>query len=406
MDLSTLEAHVHGVRFDIHQPDNPTLRLGDDGPLVEWHIHNRRTLAKILRRPQRELGRLYVKGEWDIDTRHLATLVQALIPTTTPSSFLYKHPCLRRLRARLPHPGRNESPPHWQDVNLWLSRICLGDELFQGCAEYSEAGISMEQAQRIHCRHLIERLQLESGQHLLDLNAGWGTRALYLAEHSDVRVTALVSTHEQLEYAYKRARLSGLDGMVNFQLGGFYLRRGRFDRILASGFLDRYPEPAYYVLFEQLEALLHEDGLAWLQLTGRSGDTGLSNHWHQRQLPGRRSPPLLSDLSRALEHTQLRTLLMEDQSEYRLRDLRNQAQRYHRKRAAISRRVGEQRTRHWEFLLACQISALRWGQLREYELMLGNTRCRWPPAAADNRLSDTALPVDIARRIPGLARDI
>lgn len=406
MDLSTLETRIHGIRLDIHQPDSPVLHLGHDGPVVDWHIHSRRTLPKILKSPQRELGRCYVKGEWDIDTRQLVTLVQAVIPKAIPSRFAQKSATLRRWRAHLPHPRRDPPQPRWRDFNPWLSQICLGDENFQGCAEYSEAGVSMEQAQRIRCRHLISQLQLHTGQHLLDLNAGWGTLPLYLAEHSGVRVTALVATREQLHHAHNEARYRGLDGSVHFRLGSFYQCRGRFDRILASGFLERHPEPAYRVLFERLETLLHEDGLAWFQVTGRRTDVGLSHRWHQQQLPGPHSLPLLSDLSRALEQTQLRTLLMEDQSTYRLQDLRNQAQRYRRKRAAVSQRFGETRTRHWEFLLASEITALQWGQLRQYELMLGNARCQWPAVVADKRPDEQALPIEIARRIPGLARDI
>ena len=406
MDLSTLEAHVRGVRFDIHQPDSEVLQLGHDGPVVDWHIHTCGTLPKILKHPQRELGRCYVNGEWDIDTRQLPTLIQALIPKSTPPPLLYRRAALRHLRARLPHPHHKPPQPHWQDFNLWLSRICLGDEIFLGCAEYSEAGVSMEQAQRLRCRHLVSQLQLQSGQHLLDLNAGWGTLPLYLARHGGVRVTALVSTREQLHHAHREARHRGLDGAVHFRLGNVYQCRGRFDRILASGFLERHPEPAHGVLFGQLETLLHEDGLAWLQVAGRSHDAGLSNHWHQQQLPGRHSLPLLSALTRGLERTRLRTLLVEDQSDYRLQDLGNQAQRYRRNRVSISRRFGEARTRHWEFLLASQITALQWEQLRQYELVLGNARCRWPAVASAGYHGEAALPRDIARRIPGMARDL
>jgi cyclopropane-fatty-acyl-phospholipid synthase len=313
---------------------------------------------------------------------------------------------LQRLRAGLPRVHRAPPQPHWQDSSLWLSRICLGDELFAACPHYGEPGISLEQAQRTRYRNLVTHLRLGRGQHLLDLSAGWGTLPLYLAEHAGLRVTALVSSREQLQFAHGEARRRGLDGSVHFRLGGFYQCRGRFDRILAGDFLERYPESTYGVLFERLEALLADDGIICLEVMGRSRNTGLSNQWHQQQLPGRHSQPLPSDLNRAVEHTRLRTLLLQDLSDYRLQGLLAQAWRYHGKRAAISHRFGETRTRHWEFLLASQMTALQWGQLRHYELVLGNARCRWP-ADASNRLSGEArLPMDIAQRIPGLARDI
>jgi len=406
MDLRTLEEQLLGVRFDIHQADGQVLRLGHDGPVVNWHIHSGATLRRILKQPQCTLGSSYVRGDWDIDTRHLSTLIQALIPANTSPGFLHRRPFLRRLRTHLPHVRQKATQPRWRDFSLWLSRTCLGDEIFQGCSHYSEPGMSLEEAQRVRARHLIARLQLGPDLHLLDLDAGWGALPLHLAEHAGVRVTALVSNREQLRFAHGEARRRGLDGSVHFRLGGFYQCRGRFDRILGSGFLEHHPEPAYRVLFKRLETLLQDDGMIWLQVRGRSGETPLSNRWHQQQLPTRHSLPLLSDINSAVEQTALRALLTEDLSGHLLRDLESQAQRYHGRRAAISQRFGETWTRQWEFLLASEIAALRWGQLRQYELLLGNSCCRWPASDPDGSDDGARLPLDIARKIPGLARDV
>jgi cyclopropane-fatty-acyl-phospholipid synthase len=404
MDLSTLEEQLQGLRFNIHQPDGRVLRVGHEGTVVDWHIHSDRVLQNILDCPQRNLGHSYVKGGWAVDTLHLSTLIEALIPRAAPAGLLRHGARLRRLRARLRLLRAAAAKPRWQDSSLWLSRLCLGEELFEGCPHFSEPGISLEQAQRTRCRNLMARLRLRRGQHLLDLNAGWGAVPLYLAQHTGSRVTALVSSRDQLQFAYGEARRRGLDGRVHFRLGSFLHCRGRFDRIIAGDFLERHPEPAFNGLFERLEALLEDDGMIWLEATGRSCDASLSNQWHEQNLPARHSQPLLSALNRAVEHTRLRTLLLQDLSDYRLLGLQAQARRFHGNRAAISQHFGETQTRYWEFLLASQMTALRWGQLRQYELVLGNARCRWPADTNDGLKSEARLPVDIARRIPGLAR--
>jgi cyclopropane-fatty-acyl-phospholipid synthase len=299
-----------------------------------------------------------------------------------------------------------DKQPHWQDISARVSRICLGEELLQGCALFSEPGMTMEQARRTHCRRLTSRLQLEPAQHLLDLNAGWGATALFLARTADIRVTAFVQTREQLLFAKNETRRCGLDGQVHFRLGSFHQCRGHFDRILATGFLERYPEPTYPVLFKRFEELLEDDGFAWIQVTGRSKDIAISNRWYQSQLPAGYSLPLISDMTSALESTRLRTLLLEERTTHWLQDLEGQAQRFYRHRAAISQRFGEQRTRHWEFELASQATAIRWGQLRRYELLLGNTRCIWPTYDPGLGSSAEDLPSELIDSIPGLARDI
>ncbi len=405
MGLNTIEERVENIRLQIHQPNGVIHRIGHSGPIIDWHLHSLRALRAILKHPELNLGRSYVRGEWDVDTRRLPDLLRALISKRVRARWLHNRPCLRQLRARLRQTRGVDAPPHWQDISPWLSRACLGEELLQGYALFSEPGMSPEQARRTHCRRLIARLQLDSGQHLLDLNAGWGAVPLFLAKTADVRVTAFVQTHEQLQFAKNETRRCGLDGQVHFRLASFHQCRGQFDRILATELLERHPEPTYPVLFKRLEELLQEDGFVCLQVAGRSKGTAISNRWYENQLPSDHSLPLLSDMASALESTHLRTLLLEEQTGHWLQDLGDQAQRFYQRRASISQRFGEQRTRHWEFQLASQATAIRWGQLRRYELVLGNPRCVWP--AQDSHLNSAVddLAWDIINRIPGLARD-
>ncbi|MFQ5642471.1 MAG: SAM-dependent methyltransferase [Thiogranum sp.] len=403
MDLSTLENRVHAIRLQIHAPDGRVHRVGDNGPLVDWHLHSHHTLPAILKHPEINLGSSYVRGEWDIDTRRLADLVQALVSKRARARWLPAR-WLQHLRARLPHSHKTETLPHWQDTSAWVAQLCLGDTPFHGCSLYSEPGMPLEQAQRTRFRTLATRLQIRPGQQLLDLNAGWGALALFLAEQAGVQVTAIVKTREQLRYAQGTARRRGLETRVHFRLGSFHQCRGRFDRILATGFLERFTESTYPVLFQHIDELLQDDGFVWLQVAGRSRDTALSHRWYQRQLPSPHSLPLLSDLTGAWRATGLRPLLLEDQTAHRLQDLDNQALRFYRHRSDISKRFGERRARYWEFRLASRATAMRWGQLSQYELLLGNTRTVCPVFEQALQAPADSLPAAITDRIPGLAR--
>ena len=402
MELSRLEERINDIRLNIHQPDGQVMHLGHHGPEINWHIHHPHTLRAIDRRPELNLGRSYVNGEWDIDSIHLSDLITTLVPRQSMPGLLDSRPCLRRLRARLPQLRKRATRTHWQDFSPWLSRTCLGDALFHNCARYSEAGTTTEQAQRLTAQQLADRLQLNDGHHLLDLNAGWGALPLFLAEHFGVRVTAMVSSREQLQYAHSEARRRGLDSQIHYRLGSFHQCRGRFDRILASGFLEQFTETTYSALFQHIEHLLHEEGFAWLQVRGRSNSGGLSHQWHRQQLPERHSVPLLSDICVGIERSHLRQLQTEDYSSYWRKDLHTQARRYHRHLTYISQRFGETRTRYWEFLLASEISAADRGQLRQYDVLLGQARCHWPAANRQQVGSEYQLPETIARQIPGL----
>jgi len=405
MELNDLQANIQGMRLHVHQPDGSLRCLGVSGPVINWHLHCPNTLRSILKHPEISLGESYVRGEWDIDTSQLSRLIQALVPAKAPRTRLANRLAVHRLRAHLPHWRKTpRCEMHWLNCSVWLSRLCLGEEMFQGTARYSEAGMNLEQAQRRKARHVLEQLQLKQGHHVLDLNAGWGSLALFLAQQADVRVTALVETREQMQYAEHQTRNLGLQGQVHFRLGNFNQCRGHFDRILAADFIEQHTQPTYPVLLRHLEDLLVQDGFLWLQLTGRSRDVALSHYWYQKQLPSPHSLPLMSELTSALESTRLRMFHLEDQTSHCLQTVQDREQRFYHNRAEISRRFGETYTRTWEFMLASQHSTLRWRQTSSYEMVLGNLRSRWPAAnRAEPCNADNLLP-DISNAIPGLTR--
>ena len=169
---------------------------------------------------------------------------------------------------------------------------------------------------------------------------------------------------------------------------------------------EQHPESSYPALFRHFEELLEDDGLAWLQVAARNSNIGLSNRWYQTQLLSRYSLPLVSHLATAPDSSGLRTLLLEDQGSHWLKTADNRGQRFYRHRAAISQRFGEQRTRHWEFMLASETAALRWQQLTFFELVVGNRRSHWPAQDQGTETGIEDLPLDLANTIPGLARGI
>jgi cyclopropane-fatty-acyl-phospholipid synthase len=400
MSLSALEERVTRIRLNLHLPDGRLRCFGSTGPETSLHIHSHRTLQQIINSPQLALGRGYSNGEWDADTGKLPAIIDSLLP---PARRSYSP--LQRLYSSLSRQLRGAHPAAtWQDRNLWLSRICLGEELFQGCGHYLEPGISGEQAQRIHNRQLIDLLQLNTGQHLLDLHAGWGALPLYLAQHSGVRVTGMVGTREQLQFANSEARRRGLDGMVHFRLGSFHQCHGHYDRILACNLLEHHAGAYHGVLFSHIASMLHDHGLAWLQFTARRDRRlPLSNQWQEQQL----HPQCLPVLPGLFAHTErhgLRTCSLKDRSGEHSLDLSAQARRFQHRRLEISQRAGERLTRHWEFLFASQIDTLQRGELRHYELLLGHTdppRLHTPVSRQDG----AQLLGNLATPIPGLARD-
>ncbi len=405
MPLTAIEKRLRGFRLRIHQPDHTPLVLGHGGPVIDWHLHEAGTLDHIVANPGQALGATYVQGQWDIDSEHLPLLITAVIPDQARPPG-HTGGWLRRLRARLPgQRSRAADAADWRNRSVRIARLCLGEELFTGTACFEEPGVTLEQAQRARGRRLIEDLQLQPGQHVLDLDAGWGSTALLLAEQAAVRVTALFSTPTQLDHARREARNRRLHELVLCRLGDMNQCRGHFDRILSSGMNLQASAADAGAQLRRLGELLHDDGFIWMQRTGRRKDHALANQWLQQQIPSQNRLPLLSGLTAAIESTPLHALQISDLSAHHERTINAWRRRFRQHRNTISRLYGETDTRRWEFRLASEEAALQHGQLSCYQVLLGNPRSVWPNMDTGGHASDHLLPLDLDQALTRQERD-
>ena len=395
MQLDAIEKRLGGFRLRIHRPAQAPLVLGRNGPLVDWYLHDTRSLAAILDAPQQRLAVSYARGAWDMDTDQLPFLIRALMPESRPQSGRARD-WLRQMGERLLRRGRKRIATGWQHDNPAIARACLGEEMFQHTAAFDEPGLTLEQAQRLRCRRLIRDLQLQPGQHVLDLDAGWGATALALAEQTGVRVTALFARPAQLDHARREVRRRGLRHLVLCRLGELDQCRGHFDRILAGRLPLAQGRRESGPGLARLGELLLEDGFAWLQLMVRQPGIDISDTWLRAQL-GHGAVPLLSQLVSTIETTRMRPLQVEALDAHRDHTLTHWRRRFRQQRSAISRLHGERKARLWEYRLASEQAAMQLGQIGEFQLLLGNPRARWKRTGTDTENLDFTLPVDLSQ---------
>jgi cyclopropane-fatty-acyl-phospholipid synthase len=380
MYLRALEQQIHCGSLQLHLANGTSRRLGRGEPLVHWFLHRPNTLKRILRNPARMLGETYVRGEWHVPDGRLPQLLALLLRNIPQTPQHPVREAWQRWRARLA--DREGSLGH-HDPTLfddWLLGRFLDSGLHYQCGYFRDPDVSLEEAQRTMCHRLLTKLRLLPGQHVLDLNANWGGLALHLAEHGQVRVTALVRSHAQLQYARQRARERGLQHLVSFLHQGHEEQRGCYDRVIGLGVLEALQPHQYLWLFRHIRGLLAEDGLALLQCVGRLGAPGPVNPWLRQYLLPYQYNPALSELSQSVEQSGLFQHGVEILHEHYACTLAAWHGRFQRHRTDIAHRMGEHFCRVWEFYLAAAEAGFRWRDLALFEWQLGRSRLSAPDA--------------------------
>jgi len=120
------------------------------------------------------------------------------------------------------------------------------------CADlYSHEAIRLLLGETLHpgglalTGRLAELLRLGSADHVLDVAAGFGTSALFLARTVGCRVEGLDLSHPNLAYAGRSVKEAGLNGTVHFSAGdadALPYGDGVFDAVLSECAFCTFPD--------------------------------------------------------------------------------------------------------------------------------------------------------------------
>jgi len=105
-------------------------------------------------------------------------------------------------------------------------------------------------------------LEPAAGDRILDAGCGVGGASIWLAQHSEARLTGITLSRVQLELARKYAARYGVQDRVEFHLANFFhtgFPDGHFDKVFGiESFCYSYPKPER--LFEEMYRILKPGG--------------------------------------------------------------------------------------------------------------------------------------------------
>lgn len=352
MYLELLQRHLKQGQLELVLPSGQTHHFGSGTPAATWIIHQEDALKRIARHWEFELGETYMHGGWDVAGRKLNDLISLLCANfnePTVQRWLLPLKALWQQWNRIKRSYSNVA--HHYDLDEALFRCFLDSEMHYSCAYFPNNHCSLEEAQQHKCEHIAKKLLLEPGQRVLDIGCGWGSLALYLAQHYGVEVVGITLSGEQLNVAQSRAKARGLSNQVSFFLEDYREQRGTYDRIVSVGMFEHVGKPYYPDFFNQVKHLLTPDGNALLHTIGRSGPPGVTNPWIRKYIFPGGYIPALSEIELVIEHS---GLVLTDAEVLRLhyaKTLSAWAERFEQHRDEIVRLKGEIFARMWEFYL-------------------------------------------------------
>ena len=362
-------------RITIIGPDGRSETHGPGGSgQVTVKLHDRRAAFDLFRNPRLRLGELYMDGRLTIEDGTILDLLELIVGAKPweqghrKALGKGKGSWVKHLFRRNDVRKSRHNVAHHYDIGNELYALFLDDDLQYSCAYFTDPGNSLEQAQADKKAHIAAKLDLRSGQRVLDIGCGWGGMALYLHRVAGVDVLGITLSQEQLKVARERAAEAGVSDHVKFELIDYRLLDAKFDRIVSVGMFEHVGAAHYDEFYAKCRELLTENGVMLLHTIGKLGGAGKPDPFTDKWIfPGYHLP----SLSQMCSSSEKVKLIVSDVETLRLHyayTLRHWLDRATKARQKIEAMYDERFFRMWEFYLAGGIVMFENGAACNYQV--------------------------------------
>ena len=309
-------SHLQQGALQLHLPDGGQLRYGDS-ELGAQHLRVRenRFFGRLMFAGEIGFGLSYTDGDWTTDDLPgLLTLLSAnaeLIDDRNVMTAAIGHGLNRLrhwLRANTVRGSSRNIREHYDLSNDFFATF-LDPGMTYSSAEFRDEDESLAQGQRNKLQTIIEKAQLNSCDHVLEIGCGWGSFAIEAVRQTGCRVTGITLSHEQLALARERVRDAGLEEQIDLQLCDYRHIAGQYDKIVSIEMLEAVGHAGLKAFFQVCGQALRPGGRAVIQvitIPDRKYDAyRTSSDWIRKHIfPGGHLPSL-GAMTEAMKHSRL-----------------------------------------------------------------------------------------------------
>lgn len=198
--------------------------------------------------------------------RDLMAVAAGLVPGSPVQGHAtwWSH-ALRRARSMAHHSLQKDAEQirfHY-DISDDFYALWLDPRRVYSCAYYTDASMSLAQAQEAKLDHICRKLMLRPGERFLDIGAGWGGLLMWAAENYGVHATGITLSKNQHAYVQRLIESKRLQGRVRMELRDYReLEEAQgYDKIASVGMFEHVGEANMAAYFGKVQRLLKPGGL-------------------------------------------------------------------------------------------------------------------------------------------------
>ncbi|QGQ99555.1 class I SAM-dependent methyltransferase [Paenibacillus psychroresistens] len=254
---------LKGIPFEVSYWDDSKENFGEGEPRFKLIFREEVSLAKFIKEPVMTFGEGYMNGHIEVEGS-----LEEMLKLANINHSVFWTKAITRWNKLTSIGKQKENVQHHYDVGNAFYAIWLDPSMSYSCAYFKTPEDSLEQAQKQKIDHVLRKLQLKSGETLLDIGCGWGGLIIRAALEYGVKAKGITLSEEQYKKVQERIIENGLQGQVEVELISYQElaapATGAYDKISSVGMFEHVGQANYPHFMKAVDRLLKDQGVAVL----------------------------------------------------------------------------------------------------------------------------------------------
>jgi cyclopropane-fatty-acyl-phospholipid synthase len=348
--------------------DGEVKRYGEGEAQFRIEFNEPIAKSEIVSDPSLAFGEGYMHKKIDI-----VGSVQKVIESiyNNQDGFLYqKKPYVKlaKILSNSIHKSKEDVQFHY-DIGNDFYKLWLDETMTYSCAYFKSPEDTLFQAQKNKVNHILRKLNLQSGQTLLDIGCGWGELILTAAKLYQVKALGITLSAEQYSRVQERIENEELQDLVEVQQIDYReLKNRTFDRVVSVGMIEHVGKEHLDGYFSSVKSLLNEDGISLLHcITGYDGSG--TNSWINKYIFPGGYIPSVSELVSLIVANKFYLIDLESLREHYARTLEHWAQNFEEAQHIIEKMKDETFIRMWRLYLNSCAASFHCGNIDVHQFL-------------------------------------
>jgi len=342
------------------------IRINGDRP---WDlvVNDDRFYPAVLSRGALGLGESYMDGWWD--SRKLEQLFYKLLGSHLDRrssinwaslwAYLRAKVINRQAKSRA-----TENVHRHYDLGSDLYRNMLGGWMLYSSANWEHAS-SLNEAGEAKLDFVCRRLDLRTGQKILDIGCGWGGFAKYAAQKYGAHVVGITVSTEQANVA--RQVCSDLPVEIRYQ--DYRELDESFDHVVSLGMFEHVGYKNYRTYMEIVHRCLKPGGVFFLNTIGANESGYCINAWTDKYIFPGGMLPSIAQIGEAIDGLFIMEEL-QDWADFYDRTLVAWFENFHANWNKLKAHYSERFYRMWKYYLLSSAGAFRSKAIQDWQITL------------------------------------